>query len=218
MSSFIPDSYMYSLLIYIYATKTIKLFHIMAINQVIGRKISALRELKKIQTEDLAQKTGLSVQQLNSIESGTSLPSLGVLIKVTRALGIRIGTLLDDTIKEGPAVIRSNEHQEASSFSTSENENREHLTFFSLAPNKAGRHMEPFIIDIIPNEKSKQTASSHEGEEFIYVLDGTVTVHYGNEVIKLAQGDSIYLDSIVNHLVTTDTNNARILGIVYVPV
>ena len=78
--------------------------------------------------------------------------------------------------------------------------------------------MEPFIIDIIPNEKSKPSKSSHEGEEFIYVLDGIVSVLYGNEIFKLEKGDSIYLDSIVPHLVTTDTNNARILGIVYVPV
>jgi quercetin dioxygenase-like cupin family protein len=140
------------------------------------------------------------------------------LIRITRALGIRIGTLLDDTIKEGPAIVRANEHKSTLSFSTSENESREHLTFFSLAPNKAGRHMEPFIIDIIPDEKNKQSKSSHEGEEFIYVLEGIVTVHYGNDVFELQKGDSIYLDSIVSHLVTTDTNKARILGIVYVPV
>jgi transcriptional regulator with XRE-family HTH domain len=190
----------------------------MAQNQLIGQKISTLRELKKISVENLASKTGLSIQQLHSIESGTSIPSLGVLIRVTRAMGIRIGTLLDDAVKEGPSIIRSDEHQSTLSFSTSENENREHLTFFSLAPNKTGRHMEPFIIDIIPNDKSKPMKSSHEGEEFIYVLEGTVTIHYGNEVFELEKGDSIYLDSIVEHLVTTKTNNARILGVVYVPV
>ena len=190
----------------------------MAHNQLIGKKISTLRELKKIGAEDLAAKAGLSVKQLNSIESGDSIPSLGVLIRVTRAMGIRIGTLLDDSIKEGPAIIRADEHQSTLSFSTSENDNREHLTFFSLAPNKTGRHMEPFIIDIIPQEKSKPLKSSHEGEEFIYVLEGTVTVHYGNEIFELQKGDSIYLDSIVNHLVTTNTGKARILGIVYVPV
>jgi transcriptional regulator with XRE-family HTH domain len=190
----------------------------MAINQLIGNKISALRALKKIEIEDLAHKTGLSVKQLNSIESGASIPSLGVLIRITRAMGIRIGTILDDTIKEGPAIIRSNEHWSASSFSTSENATREHLTFFSLAPNKAGRHMEPFIIDIIPGEVRKQSASSHEGEEFIYVLGGKVTIHYGNDIFELGEGDSIYLDSIVSHLVTTSSDKARILGIVYVPV
>ena len=190
----------------------------MAQNKLIGEKISTLRTLKKIETEVLAQKAGLSVTQLNSIESGSSIPSLGVLIRVTRALGIRIGTLLDDTIIDGPAIIRSGEYQSTLSFSTSENENREHLNFFSLAPNKAGRHMEPFIIDIMPDEKSDTLKSSHEGEEFIYVLEGKVTVYYGNEIFELEKGDSIYLDSIVNHLVTTKKNNARILAIVYVPV
>lgn len=190
----------------------------MAQNQLIGEKISTLRELKKITADVLAAKSGLSLKQLHSIESGASIPSLGVLIRVTRAMGIRIGTLLDDTVKEGPAVMRADEYQSTLSFSTSENENREHLTFFSLAPNKTGRHMEPFIIDIIPNEKSKTLKSSHEGEEFIYVLEGNVTIYYGNKVYELEKGDSMYLDSIVNHLVTTKTNKARILGVVYVPV
>lgn len=189
----------------------------MAINRVIGEKISTLRTLKKIGTEDLAQKAGLSVKQLGLIESGESIPSLGVLIRITRAMGIRMGTLLDDKVKEGPAIIRANERQSTLSFSTSKSENHEHLTFFSLAPNMTGRHMEPFIIDIIPNEKNVPAKSSHEGEEFIYVLEGKVIVYYGNDIFELDKGDSIYLDSIVQHLVTTNMN-AKILAIVYVPV
>jgi transcriptional regulator with XRE-family HTH domain len=190
----------------------------MAINQHIGEKISAFRKLKKIDSETLAKKAGLSVKQLELIESGESIPSLGVLIRITRPLGIRIGTLLDDTVKEGPAIVRANEHQSTLSFSTSENQNREHLTFFSLAPNMNGRHMEPFIIDIVPDKMNQIKKSSHEGEEFIYVLEGNVTVHYGNETFELGKGDSIYLDSIVNHFVTTSSEKSRILGIVYVPV
>ncbi len=190
----------------------------MAINQLIGEKISTLRVLKKIEKEDLANKAGLSVKQLDFIESGVSIPSLGVLIRITRSMGIRIGTLLDDTVKEGPAIVRANEHKSTLSFSTSENENQEHLTFSSLAPNKTGRHMEPFIIDLVPTEKNDLAKSSHEGEEFIYVLEGNVTIHYGNDTIELGKGDSIYMDSIVKHLVTTGTGKARILGIVYVPV
>jgi transcriptional regulator with XRE-family HTH domain len=191
---------------------------IMAINQLIGEKISTIRVFKKVELEVLALKTGLSVEQLKLIESGDSIPSLGVLIRITRALGTRLGTLLDDTIREGPSIVRENEHQSTLSFSTSENEKREHLKFLSLAPNKAGRHMEPFIIDIIPNGKNEPSKSSHEGEEFIYVLDGSVTIYYGNDNIDLKKGDSIYLDSIVQHFVTTSSGKARILGIVYVPV
>lgn len=189
----------------------------MIINQLIGERIASLRSVKNITSGDLALKAGLSVDQLDHIETGKSIPSLGVLIKISRALGLRLGTILDDADKEGPAIARAGEHRSTISFSTNENESREHLDFVSLAPNKTGRHMEPFIIEIVPNEK-KSLVSSHEGEEFIYVLEGNVVIYYGNEVINLSCGDSIYIDSIVNHLVTTDTGKAKILGIVYVPV
>jgi len=188
----------------------------MAINQLIGEKISTLRSLKKIEAGDLALKSGLSEGQLKMIESGSSIPSLGVLIRISRALGVRLGTLLDDTNKEGPVVMRSDSYKTSLSFSTNESVNREHMTFFSLAPNKTGRHMEPVIVDIEPDD-NKPVTSTHEGEEFLFVLDGRVTVYYGNEVIELEKGDSIYLDSIVNHLVTAAIKS-RILGIVYIPV
>jgi transcriptional regulator with XRE-family HTH domain len=184
----------------------------------IGEKIATLRNLKKVESADLASRAGLSPNQLELVETGQSIPSLGVLIRISRALGIRIGTLLDDTIKEGPAVMREKDRQQAYSFSTSEDDHREHLTFFSLAPNKAGRHMEPFIVDIVPGENKLLPKSSHEGEEFIYVMDGKITVAYGTDTIQLEKGDSIYLDSIVDHLVTTPGPSARILGVVYVPV
>jgi transcriptional regulator with XRE-family HTH domain len=188
----------------------------MAINHLIGEKISTIRDYKKIELKDLALKSGLSEAQIIQIETGQSIPSLGVLIRITRALGTRIGTLLDDTLKEGPVVVRANELQSAVSFSTKER--REHLTFKSLAPNKAGRHMEPFIVDITPDHSDKPVKSTHEGEEFIYVLDGSVTVHYGSDVFDLKEGDSIYIDSVVKHLVTTREDHARILALVYVPV
>ncbi len=187
-------------------------------NNPIGVKIATLRNLKNIQAVDLATRSGLSLVQLEMIETGHSIPSLGVLIRISRALGIRIGTLLDDTVKEGPSIMRAEEHIKAYSFSTSEDVHREHMSFFSLAPNKAGRHMEPFIVDIVPGEPENMHKSSHEGEEFIYVMDGKVTVAYGTDVFELEKGDSIYLDSIVDHLVTTPGPSARILGIVYVPV
>lgn len=78
--------------------------------------------------------------------------------------------------------------------------------------------MEPFIVDIVPGQSDQLAKSSHEGEEFIYVMEGKITVAYGTDVFELEEGDSIYLDSIVAHLVTTREPHAKILGIVYVPV
>lgn len=184
----------------------------------IGKKIEMLRDLKKMEVAELAKRSDLSINQLSLIESGTSIPSLGVLIRVARALGIRMGTLLDDATKDGPAIVRAKDRHTAQSFSTGEDKSREHLIFHSLAPNKAGRHMEPFMVDIEPGEDKNLSKSSHEGEEFIYVMEGNITVAYGTDVIELGKGDSIYLDSIVPHLVTTRDQHAKILGVVYVPV
>ena len=92
------------------------------------------------------------------------------------------------------------------------------MDFFSLASHKAGRHMEPFIIDIKPSVECGKAFSSHEGEEFLYVLKGSVLVQYGKDKFILKQGDSSYYDSIVDHLViTSGEESAQILGIVYTP-
>jgi transcriptional regulator with XRE-family HTH domain len=185
----------------------------------IGSKIAQLRQLKNLSASKLATIAGLSEKQLESIESGKIIPSLGILIKITRALGLRLGTLLDDNNHPGPSITKASDAQKTASFSTQEEITREHLTFFSLAPNKAGKHMEPFLIDIRPGESSSLKKSSHEGEEFIYVMEGKVTIAYGTEVFELEKNDSIYLDSIVDHLVTAKgKETAKILAVVYVPV
>ena len=78
--------------------------------------------------------------------------------------------------------------------------------------------MEPFLIDIKPSSSSKLTASSHEGEEFLYVLKGSITVLYGLDEFVLNTGESIYYDSIVEHLVTSANNDpAQVLAVVYTP-
>jgi transcriptional regulator with XRE-family HTH domain len=187
-------------------------------NPPIGGKIETLRSLKRIRLQDLAAKAGLSSNQMNLIETGKSIPSLGVLIRIARALGIRLGTLLDDAEKEGPVIVRAKERHSSFSFSTDEDNNREHLSFYSLAPSKASRHMDPFLVEIEPGRDNQLRKSSHEGEEFIFVMKGRIRVIYGTDVIELEQGDSIYLDSIVEHSVTTPDASALILGVVYVPV
>lgn len=190
----------------------------MKIDQSIGRKIAILREMKKIEFSQLATTAGLSPSQLEDIESGNSLPSLGILIHITRALGVRLGTLLDDTEKMGPAIMRKTDLTTNHSFSTSNTANHEHLIFHSMAPQKAGRHMEPFIIDIAPMEVSRLPKSSHEGEEFLFVMEGSIDVAYGNHDFVLEKGESIYLDSVVEHLVSAHGNQAaKLLAVVYIP-
>lgn len=184
----------------------------------LGNKIKNYREFKQITRAELAINANLDEKQLEYIEEKGYVPSLGHLIKITRALGVRIGTFLDDQDNIGPVVVKAGLGNSALSFSTKDDSTREHLNFYSLAQDKTGRHMEPFMIDIEPSTHSDYKLSSHEGEEFIYVLQGKVEINYGKEVYQLSEGDSIYLDSIVSHNVHAPANQkAKILGVVYYP-
>lgn len=185
----------------------------------IGKKIKEFREFRKISKEELALKANLDPLQIELIEENGAIPSLGHLIKISRAFGVRIGTFLDDQEKIGPAIVKKGEQESGFSFSTKDKTAREHLNFFSLAQAKSGRHMEPFIVEIEPTNESDYKLSSHEGEEFIYVLEGKIEVSYGKDIYQLDKGDSIYLDSIVSHNVHAFANQkAKLLAVVYTPV
>ena len=184
----------------------------------LGSKIKDFREFKQISRSELALKTNLDEKQLLGIEEKGIVPSLGHLIKITRAFGVRIGTFLDDQDQIGPVVVQAGSGNSALSFSTKDDSTREHLSFYSLAQDKTGRHMEPFMIDIEPSAQSNYKLSSHEGEEFIFVLQGKVEINYGKDIYLLSEGDSIYLDSIIAHNVhSAENQKAKILGVVYYP-
>ena len=187
-------------------------------NTVVGSKIKGIRESKSLSVEEIAERSGLSVEQVNSIENDENLPSLGPLIKIARALGVRLGTFLDDSDALGPVVCRAEEHNNSISFSNDASDARKNMEYFSLAKQKAGRHMEPFIIDIQASEEKDFKLSAHEGEEFIFVLSSELEIEYGKDKYLLKEGDSIYYDSIVKHHVHGVAGKAaRILALVYIP-
>ena len=190
----------------------------MTVEKTVGEKIKQIRELKKVSLDELSQRSGMDITILQKIETEKNIPSLAPLIKIARALGVRLGTFLDDSDSYGPVVVRSGDYHKGVRFTSQSSESREHLNFFSLAFDKAGRNMEPFIVDIEPGLQSDYMLSSHEGEEFIYVLEGDIEINYGKEIYQLSKGDSIYLDSIVLHNVHAGNNSsARILAVVYAP-
>lgn len=185
---------------------------------IVGPKIKGMREFKHISLEEMSQRSGLSVEQISSIENDQYLPSLGPLIKIARALGVRLGTFLDDNNELGPVVCRAEKSTSGISFSNDSVEARQNMVYHSLARQKTGRMMEPFVIDVQPSKETHFKLSSHEGEEFIYVLEGQIEVDYGKDTYRLSEGDSIFYDSIVEHHVHGVAEKAaRILAVVYIP-
>ena len=168
-------------------------------NKIIGERIKLLRESKSITPEEMAERSGLSVEQIARIEGDIDFPSLAPLIKIARVLGVRLGTFLDDHDESGPVVSRKQTHRESIHFSNNRTDQRTDMDYFALSPDKTGRSMEPFIIHINASQNKEFTLSSHEGEEFIYCLEGIVEIQYGAQTYVLEEGDSIYYDSIVMH-------------------
>ena len=187
--------------------------------KIVGEKIRTLRESLSINMEELAERSGLAVEQIERIENNVDIPSLAPLIKLARALGVRLGTFLDDQDETGPVICRKKEAKETISFSNNAIHSRRHMEYRSLSKSKADRHMEPFMIDIAPTKDSDFILSSHEGEEFIMVMEGTLEISYGKYTYILEEGDSIYYDSIVPHHVHAfEGQAARILAVIYTPV
>ena len=178
-------------------------------SKIVGEKIKALREDKTITIEELAQRSGLAIEQIERIENNIDIPSLAPLIKIARVLGVRVGTFLDDQDEVGPVVCRKKEAKDAISFSNNAIHSRKHMEYHSLSKSKADRHMEPFIIDVMPTE----------GEEFIMVMEGIMEISYGKNTYLLEEGDSIYYDSIVPHHVHAyEGQAAKILAVIYTPI
>jgi transcriptional regulator with XRE-family HTH domain len=187
-----------------------------------GDRIVELCKTYSISREDLAARSGLHIELIRRIEEDGFIPDLAPLVKISRVLGVRLGTLLDDHEEQGPVITRAADRNDSARFVTGTSpdakagEIRQGLQFSALAADKGGRHMEPFIVDIDP--KAEQVKSSHEGEEFIFVMEGKLTLEYGMNSSELFPGDSVYYDSIVPHRVfAADNNPVKILAVVYTP-
>ena len=189
-----------------------------------GERIIELCKTYSIDRATLAERSGLDIEMIRRIEEESYIPDLAPLLKISRALGVRLGTLLDDHEELGPVITRKGQTEQTTRFITGIPEgasvpnptNKQGLTFNALAPDKSGRHMEPFIIDV--QGEAEQHKSSHEGEEFIYILSGKLQLEYGTTTHVLEAGDSVYYDSIVPHRVlSADKNTTRILAVIYTP-
>ena len=195
----------------------------MAAKNTPGKRITELCKTYSVSLENLSERSGVPIELIRRIVEEDLIPDLAPLIKIARALGVRLGTLLDDHEELGPVITRAGTAGDTARFITGlpgtagSGEEHKGLTFKALAPDKGGRHMEPFIVDIDP--AAEQTKSSHEGEEFIYVISGNLALEYGSHSQVLEEGDSVYYDSIVPHrVISGDGKPVRILAVIYTPV
>lgn len=165
----------------------------------VGQRVRKVREEKGLTVEDVAQRTGLSSTYLAQIESDEASAPLGTLIRIAKALDMRLGRFISTGEVKPFTLVRKDQRRVVSRYTYAQG-NQYGYTYESLAPDKKDRHMEPFMVTLLPS-KAKKELSTHAGQEFIYVLEGAMELILKEYKEVLYPGDSIYYDSTVPHMV-----------------
>ncbi len=178
----------------------------------VGTRIKLLREERGFTLEDLSDLTGFEVSQLEAIENGDLKPQLGTVMKLSKALDLAVGRLVSGMGTKLYAITRKNERKPIAR-SASKTSKKNVYSYMSLAPEVQGRNMEALIVQLEKSEE--QEISVHNGEEFVFVLDGTVSLTIAKETYELEPGDSAYYLSTTPHYITAKTEKATILAVLY---
>jgi transcriptional regulator with XRE-family HTH domain len=179
----------------------------------LGDRIRRIREERGLSVRDLSSRTGIDIAVLKGIESSEIIPALGQLVRLGRALDMKMGYFISPGIDKPMTVVHKDERRPVSRYG----EARSVLYGYSyeaLAPEKADRLMEPFIVTLVPTETEE--FSTHAGEEFLYVLEGEIKVQVGDRADFLKPGDAVYYDSNEPHFVRcAGSTPAQILAVLY---
>ena len=176
----------------------------------IAERIKEIREISGISAETLAIKLGVATDLYLKYESGNSDIPVGILFKISELFKIELSVMLggDSPKLRIFGVVRNGKGIKL--------ERRKQYKYESLADNFINKKAEPFMVTIDPQpENGMLEFNSHPGQEFNYVLKGTMTTIIDGHEIVLNEGDSIYFDSGYKHAMKASNNEqVKFLAIV----
>ncbi len=164
----------------------------------LGRKLRRLREDRGKSLATLASEVGMEESQLGAFESDRAAPSVGELLRIAGRLDVSIGHFFQTEVPESRVeVVRSDERFTV----RPRGEAGESLgyRYHALSHGITEKLMQPFLVEVPPGQESAVKRSTHEGEEFLFVLAGRIEVEVGGALHELGPGDAIYYDSRLPH-------------------
>jgi transcriptional regulator with XRE-family HTH domain len=181
----------------------------------LGQKIRALRQERRMTLQELSESTGLSKPLLSQIENDQVIPPIATLLKIAKGVKVGIHHFFEEEGDRRRYVL----HRAGEATLTprrSGNDQPQGYLYRSLAHGLRHKTMEPFLVEFLVKEWDDSYFYSHEGEEFIYLLEGGLEFHLGEEVLRLAPGDSIFYDSSLPHgYVCLGEGRARAVAVLY---
>ena len=154
----------------------------------IGSKIKALRTQKGLTLEELASRSELTKGFLSQLERNLTSPSIDSLDDILEALGTNLAEFFKED-RDDQFIFRSGD------FFVDE---RESCTVNWIVPNTQKNQMEPILLKL-PSGGESFTVEPHSGEEFGYVVDGTVVLTCDGKRSVLRRGETFYLHGKTFH-------------------
>jgi transcriptional regulator with XRE-family HTH domain len=162
--------------------------------QGIGARIAFLRRQRGISLEELAQKSGLTKSFLSKLERSLSVPSISTAMALAKAFGLTVGQLMgEQEYNDAICVVRKGDRR-----SSMRRGSEVGYDYEMLAAAKSFKMMEPFIMRP-PLEFQDQRRFEHAGQEFLFVLSGSLELEFAGRPIRLSAGDAVYFDSNIPH-------------------
>lgn len=158
----------------------------------VGDKIKILRINQKRTLQEVANNCGLSKSMISKIENNKTVPSVATLVKIAQTLGTNISNLFE---QEGwsKAIVTTREEAEKKFVSTEKG-----YSIFPYASEFHQKKMQPFLFEAIKGKVIPHLLS-HEGEEFVFIVEGTLKMQVGETEYLLQAGDSLYFNSLQKH-------------------
>lgn len=162
----------------------------------IGEKIRQLRMERGLTQEELADRAELSKGFISQMERDLTSPSIATLEDLLICLGSDLHTFFSEP-EVHPVVFEEEDY-----FVKEDEERGSEICW--VVPNAQKNMMEPIRLKLLPGG-STMTENPHEGEEFGYVLKGSIEVHLGAETYPVKEGGSFYLYPSKEHYLTSET-------------
>lgn len=181
-------------------------------DQRVGERIARLRSERRMTLERLAQVTGFTKGYLSKIENGRKVPPIATLSRIAQALHTEIGSFFPSSrraVAREVTVVRANERQPVQRGGSAFG-----YDYIGLALKRVNKRMDPFIFTF-PPRIDKHVFFEHRGEEFLFVLSGTIEFQVGDEHFRLRKGDSVYFDASMPHRGWSGGSGAKALVVIH---
>ena len=158
----------------------------------IGSKLKEIRTLKGLTQEELADRAELSKGFISQLERNLTSPSIATLTDILQCLGTTLGEFFNETPEEQVVFGK------ADYFEKYDAELKNEIRW--IIPNAQKNMMEPILVELSPRRTTEKDVP-HEGEEFGYVLAGSITIWLGNKKYRCNKGESFYFVSSKTHYI-----------------